>query len=205
MKVGCIYARVSDNKLKEDGKRRQDINRQIDTLKPIAQAWVKFENEKAIRDGKPPQWSEEIIIYQDDALGAFKEDWNSRPSFSNLLGEAEGNRIHRCWVESLDRWSRRVVEGLVTMERASIKGNCTIVSTLEGESTLTNPQGWFKTTSAFVMAEWASREKAEKVKDGMQRRKNDKRRICWSCNIVHIGRHPTSCECHKCRRRSKAL
>ena len=200
-KQGVIYARVSDDKLTAEGDRRQDINRQIDSLKPIAQAWIKFENEKCVRDGKNPEWNEEIMIFKDDAKSAYKEDWNSRPAFVKLLGEAEGNRIHRCRVESLDRWSRRVVDGLITLERASVKGNCTVVSTMEGEATLTTSQGWFRSAFAFVMSEWASRDKAEKVHSGMERRRNDKRKTCQSCGVVHLGRHPLTCDCPKCRRK----
>lgn len=203
MKVGAIYARVSDDKLTEEGARRQDIERQVDNLMPVAKLWVKFENEKAVRDGKVPEWSEDILIFRDDAKSAFKEDWNSRPDFVRLLGEAEGNRVHRVWVESLDRWSRRVADGLLTMERVSVKGNCTVVSTMEGEATLTTSQGWFRCAFGFLMAEWASRDKSEKTKSGMERRRNDKRKICQSCGVVHLGRHPNNCTCLKCRRRDK--
>lgn len=201
MKQAAIYARVSDDKLNEDGQRRQDIKRQVEYLVPMALAWVKFENEKAIRDGKQAEWSENILVFRDDKLSAYKEDWNSRPDFVRLLGEAEANRVHRCWIESLDRWSRRVVDGLITMERASVKGNCTVVSTLEGEATLTTAQGWFRTAFGFVMAEWASREQSGKIKQAMERRRNDKRRECLWCKVVHIGRHPASCGCLKCRKR----
>ena len=201
MKVPGIYARVSDDKLQEDGSRRQDIQRQIDYLLPVALAWVKFENEKALRDGKQPEWSEEIAIFKDDAKSAFKEDWNSRPDFVKLVGEAEANRVHRVWVETLDRISRRVVDGLMIMERMSVNGNCTVVSTMEGEMSLTTSQGWFRTTFGFVMAEWASRDKAEKTKSGMDRRRNDKRKTCTSCGIIHLGRHPASCMCPKCRKK----
>jgi DNA invertase Pin-like site-specific DNA recombinase len=203
MKIGAIYARVSDDKLTEEGARRQDIDRQVDSLKPIAQAWIRFENEKAVRDGKALEWSEDIAIYKDDALSAYKEDWNSRPAFVKLLGEAEGNRVHRCWIESLDRWSRRVADGLLTMERASIKGNMTVVSTMEGEVGVTSSAGWFRCAFGFLMAEWSSRDKSEKTKSGMARRRADKRRTCLTCGVVHLGRHPLTCACPKCRRKGR--
>lgn len=201
MKVACIYARVSDDKLKEDGERRQDVQRQIDSLLPIAQAWVKAENSKLKDKGLPPEWNENVLVFKDDALSAFKEDWNSRPDFVRLIREAQANRLHRCWIESLDRWSRRVEDGLHTLRMASIQGSLTVTSTLEGEASLTTAQGWFRTTFGFVMAEWASRDKAEKTKSGMERRRNDKRKICQSCGIVHLGRHPATCDCPKCRKK----
>jgi len=163
MKI-AIYARVSDDKLKEDGERRQDVNRQVELLDKHVEGWLQQND-----------WdrSEPFI---DDGKSAFKEDYSSRPEFCRLMREIKAHRINRVYVESLDRWSRRVVEGLVSLKTASEFG-CTIVSIAEGEIDWTTPQGWFKSYIALGMAEWASRDKSWKVKSGMQRAKAKNKHI----------------------------
>lgn len=176
----AIYARVSDDKMTEEGDRRQDIQRQIERLRPYA--------------------GQDALVFADDAKSAFKEDYNSRPDFVRLMQEIKGNRINRVYIESMDRWSRRVIDGLQTLTKAA-EHNCTITSIMEGEFDVTESQGWMRSTFALMMAEWASRDKSEKIKNAMERRRNDQRRICLSCGVVHMGRHPTTCMCPKCRRK----
>ena len=183
----AIYARVSDDKLKEDGTRRQDIQRQVELLKPIAEFYKK----------QNPEWNE-IQLFMDDGKSAFKEDYQSRPEFCKLMREIKAHRIMRVYVESLDRWSRRVVDGLTTLREAGDTG-CTIVSIAEGEVSWTEPQGWFKSLISLGIAEWASREKSWRIKQSIERRKLDDRRICKSCGIIHLGRHPQTCNCLKCQ------
>jgi DNA invertase Pin-like site-specific DNA recombinase len=186
MKV-CIYARVSDDKLKDDGERRQDVDRQVDRLMPQARFWLQ----------QHPDWDQEVGIYKDDGKSAFKEDYNGRPDFLRLQGDVRSNKANRIYVESLDRWSRRVVEGLTTLKFA-FEHNSTVTSLAEGEVNWTEPQGWFRSLIALGMAEWASRDKSWKVTDAMERRRNDKRKICKACGEIHMGRHPGSCTCLKC-------
>lgn len=183
MKV-AIYARVSDDKLKSDGDRRQDIDRQVSKLNKICevQGW-----------GVP-------IIFKDDGLSAYKEDYNSRPDFVKLLREIRAKRIQRVLIEDLTRWSRRVEDGLKTIKEASDYG-CTITSASEGEIDVTISNGWFRCAIGFVMAEWASRSGSDKVSDGMERRRNDPSKKCESCGIVHLGRHPKTCACKSCRKK----
>lgn len=187
MRVG-MYVRVSDDKLTTEGERRQDVERQIDLLKPYAKTWLK----------NHPKWNQDIEVYCDDALSAFKDDYNSRPAFVRLLNDVRANKLHRVFVENLDRWSRRIIDGLTTMQEASDNG-LTVVSVLEGEIDVTYPQGWFRCSIGFLMAEWASRIKSHKISQAMERRRNDKRKICHSCGVVHLGRHPNTCECTKCK------
>lgn len=177
----ALYARVSDDKLTNEGARRQDINRQIEKLTKIAeiQGW------------------EKPLIFKDDALSAFKDDYNSRPDFVRLLGEIRGRRVNRVLVEDLQRWSRRIEDGLKTMREASDFG-CSVTSAAEGEINITLPDGWFKCALAFMLAEWGSRSMAWKVKSGMERLRNNKDKICTSCGEVHLGRHPSQCLCKKC-------
>lgn len=174
----AIYARVSDDKLKEDGERRQDVQRQVDRLKPYAGPGA--------------------LVFVDDAKSAFKEDYNSRPEFLRLIREIRRNHVHKVFVESLDRFSRRVAEGLPLLEEVS-RHNCTVVSIAEGEIDVTSSPGWLRTGIFLLMAEWSSRDKSEKVKSAMERRRRDKRKICKSCGIVHLGRHPKTCKCLRCR------
>lgn len=181
----AIYARVSDDKLKADGERRQDVHRQVEHLQPMAELFCKQQDATLIEP------------FIDDGKSAFKDDYQSRPAFCKLLREVRANRLHRVYVESLDRWSRRVVDGLTTLQEASENG-CTVVSIAEGECDWTMPQGWFRSLIALGMAEWASREKSWRVSQGMARRRNDKRKLCLSCGVVHLGRHPKTCQCKSC-------
>lgn len=179
----ALYARVSDDKLTGDGERRQDVQRQVEHLTPIARAL----------------WPEaEIEHFIDDGLSAFKDDYNSRPEFCRLLREVRAHRVQRVVVESLDRWARRIEDGLKTMREASEAG-ATVTSAAEGECDITTPEGWFKVGVALLMAEWASRSQSHKIKQAMARRRNDKRKVCRSCGVVHLGRHPKACACPKCR------
>jgi len=173
----AIYARVSDQKLKEDGQRRQDIQRQIELLKTAAGA--------------------DAIIFYDDGVSAFKEDYNSRPAFLKLMREIRAHRIQQVWIESLDRWSRRIEDGLRTLREASESG-CTVSSIADGEVIITSSQGWFKAGISLLLAEWASRDKSERVRSGMERAKSKAQNICEACGVVHIGRHPLACNCEKC-------
>lgn len=177
------YIRVSDQKLKTDGERRQDIDRQKQKITKFCEAM---------------NWSVPEF-YSDDGISAFKEDYNSRPAFCSMLREIRANRIQRVVVEDLTRWSRRIEDGLKTMREASSKA--TITSMAEGEVDTTLPEGWFKTAIAFLMAEWASKSASYKVQSGMLKRLEDKKNICESCGVVHLGRHPNTCECKLCKKR----
>ncbi len=177
------YVRVSDQKLKNDGDRRQDINRQKDKITKFCEGM----------DWGTPEF------YSDDGISAFKEDYNSRPQFCKMLREVRANRIQRIVVEDLTRWSRRIEDGLKTMREVSKK--CTVTSMAEGEVDITLPDGWFKCALGFLMAEWSSKSTSYKVQSGMQRRLDDPKAICESCGIVHLGRHPRTCECKTCKKR----
>jgi DNA invertase Pin-like site-specific DNA recombinase len=178
--MNAIYARVSDMKLKEDGQRRQDVMRQVDMLKTYA--------------GK------DTLLFIDDGISAFKEDYNSRPEFLRLMREIRANRVQHVWVESLDRWSRRITDGLLTLKEAA-EHSCTISSISDGEIDITNSQGWFKAGVSLLLAEWASRDKSDKVKNGMERRMTKSENICVSCGVIHQGRHPLICSCPNCKKK----
>ncbi len=178
------YVRVSDAKLKDDLSRRQDINRQ---------------KEKIIKFCESMGW-EAPEFYSDDALSAFKDDYNSRPAFVRMLNEIRARRIKRVVLEDLTRWSRRIEDGLRTV-RESTEAGCTITSMGEGEVNVTSPEAWFKTAVAFLLAEWASKSQSFKVASGMQRRLENPEAVCKSCNVVHLGRHPASCECRMCHKK----
>lgn len=181
------YVRVSDRKLKTDGERRQDIERQ---------------RSKIIQFSMSMDWGVPEF-YSDDGLSAFKEDYNSRPAFCKMLREIRANRIQRVIVEDLTRWSRRIEDGLRTMREVSKK--CTVTSMAEGEIDVTLPDGWFKTAIAFLLAEWSSKSTAYKVTSGMRRRLEDKKNICESCGVVHLGRHPKTCRCKLCLKKKGRL
>ena len=180
MTSSAIYARVSDSKLKEDGQRRQDVMRQVDRLKAYAGA--------------------DSQLFIDDGLSAFKEDYNSRPAFLKLMREVRANRVQHVWVESLDRWSRRIDDGLRTLKEAA-DHNCTVSSIHDGEVDITTAPGWFRAGVSLLLAEWASRDKSDKVKSGMERRLTKAENICPSCGTVHLGRHPSACQCERCAKK----
>lgn len=150
MSSTAIYARVSDDKLREDGARRQDVMRQVERLRPLA--------------------GPDALLFIDDGRSAFKEDYHSRPEFCRLLREIRARRVGRVYIESLDRWSRRVEDGLKTIREATEYG-CTVTSAAEGEIDETMPDGWFRAGVAFLLAEWASRSMSWKIRQGMARRK----------------------------------
>lgn len=183
----ALYARVSDDKLLEDGSRRQDVRRQLEKLRPLARALFP----KA-----------DISDYVDDGKSAFREDYQSRPEFCRMLREVRAHRVQRIMVESLDRWARRIEDGLRTLREAQEAG-CTVTSAAEGECDITTPEGWFKCGVSFLIAEWSSRSQSWKVRQAMQRRRDDDRKRCRSCGIVHLGRHPRACGCPRCASRSK--
>jgi len=172
------YIRVSDQKLKTDGERRQDIDRQKEKITKFSESmgW-----------GIP-------MFFADDGLSAY-EDYNSRPQFVKLLNEIRANRIKRVIIEDLTRWSRRMEDGIPTLKEASQKA--TITSMAEGECNETTPEGWFKVRLAFLMSEWASKIQSYKVKSGMAKAKA---KLCSYCKIHHAGRHPDRCNCDNCLR-----
>jgi DNA invertase Pin-like site-specific DNA recombinase len=183
----AIYVRVSDDKLTQEGDRRQDIERQVDKLSKFCDAYQYLP----------------VLVFRDDALSAYKDDYQSRPAFCKMLREVKAHRLNRIVIEDLTRWSRRIEDGLKTMKEVSEIG-CTVTSTAEGEVDVTTSNGWFRCALGFLMAEWASKSLSDKVKSGMARRLNNKDKICESCGIVHLGRHPLSCNCKACKKgRSK--
>lgn len=170
------YTRVSDAKLKDDLSRRQDIKRQEDKII----AYCKF------------QKLSEPIFFSDDNLSAFKDDYSSRPEFVRLLHEVKANRVKHIIVEDMTRWSRRIEDGLRTLKEVTEKAKVT--SLAEGELGVTIPEQWFKSAIGFLMAEWSSRITAYKVKSGMDRRKENKDKICKFCGKIHLGRVPNKCK-----------
>jgi len=173
----CVgYVRVSDQKLKTDGERRQDVDRQKEKITKFCDSM----------DWGTPEF------YSDDGMSAFKEDYNSRPAFCKMLREVRANRIQRIVVEDLTRWSRRIEDGLKTMREVSKK--CTVTSMAEGEVDITLPEGWFKCAISFLLAEWSSKSTSYKVSSGMARRLKDPKAICKVCGKVHLGRLPNKCK-----------
>jgi len=169
------YIRVSDQKLKTDGARRQDIDRQKQKI--IAHC-------KMMELGEP-------IFFSDDGISAFKDDYNSRPEFIKMLIEVKANRVKHIIVEDLTRWSRNIVDGLITLKEVTKKAQVTSLS--EGEIGVTIPEQWFKTAIGLLMAEWSSKIQSHKVSSGMKKRLSDPKAICKFCGKVHLGRVPNSC------------
>lgn len=173
------YPRVSDDKKKTDGERRQDVDRQVQKIKSYC---------KTMNLSEP-------ILFIDDGLSAYKDDYNSRPQFLRLLNEVKANRVQIIIIEDITRWSRRIEDGLKTL--AEVTEKCKVISLAEGELGVVIPEQWFKTAIGLLMAEWASKIQSFKVKSGMERAKT---KLCPYCKVHHAGRHPESCKCDKCLR-----
>lgn len=174
------YPRVSDQKFKTGGERRQDINRQIEKIKKHCEV---------LKLGDP-------IFFIDDGISAYKDDYNSRPEFCRMLREVRANRVKHIIIEDITRWSRRIEDGLKTLREVTSK--CKVTSLAEGDLGVTIPEEWFKSAIGFLMAEWSSKITSQKVQSGMQKRLEDKKNICESCGVVHLGRHPKTCKCKTC-------
>ena len=170
------YIRVSDQKLKTDGERRQDIARQ---------------EQKIIAYCKTMEL-EQPIFFSDDGISAYKDDYNSRPNFLRLMREVRANRVKHIIVEDLTRWSRNIVDGLKTLKEVTTKAQVTSLN--EGEIGVTIPEQWFKTAIGLLMAEWSSKVQSHKVSSGMQKRLLDPKAICKVCGKVHLGRVPNKCK-----------
>jgi len=170
------YVRVSGQKIKTDGDRRQDINRQIEKIKQYC---------KTMQLPEP-------IFFKDDGISAFKDDYNSRPEFCKMLREVKANRIKHIVIEDLTRWSRRLEDGLKTL--AEVNDKCMVTSLAEGDVGTDIPEKWFKTAIGFLMAEWASRSMAYKITSGMSRRLEKPEKKCKVCGNIHLGRVPNRCK-----------
>jgi site-specific DNA recombinase len=168
MKV-AIYCRVSDDKKKQDGERRQDIERQVILLgNPLREKGVDF------------------LVYKDDGKSAFTDDINQRPAFKQLLNDCRRNFIQVIYIEDMTRFSRNLSLGLQWLRELSDL-NVQLISIRDGEIEVTSAKGWMQSTLLLMFAEWDSRIKSEKVKSGMQKAKNLGKRIGGS----RVGRKPS--------------
>lgn len=151
----AIYARVSDDKKKSDGERRQDVNRQVEMIK-----------EHLERKGIT-----ECFIYVDDGKSAYTEDLNSRVAFKNLLNDCRRHYVQEIYLEDMTRFSRNLSMGLQWLKELGELG-VHITSLKEGELEVTSSKGWMQSTMLLMFSEWDSRIKSEKVRSGMKKAKN---------------------------------
>ena len=159
MKV-AIYARVSDDKKKTDGDRRQDVNRQLELVRDhLKRMGIK-------------NWKE----YIDDGKSAYTEDWNQRIAFKQMFNDCRRYFIKEIYIEDMTRFSRRLDLGLQWLKELG-KINVNIVSLKEGELEITSAKGWMQSSMLLMFAEWDSRIKSEKVKAGMKRAKQQGKHI----------------------------
>lgn len=170
----AIYCRVSDNKKKSDGERRQDVNRQLELLR------LHLTN-KGITN-----WNE----YVDDGKSAFTEDINQRPNFKRLYSDCLRYHIREIYIEDMTRFSRNLIMGLAWLKKLGDIG-VQIISIKEGEIESTSIQGWMKSTFLIFFAEWSSRIQSEKVRSGMAKARNLGKKIGgFKGNKMKGGRKP---------------
>jgi len=173
----AIYARVSDDKKKSDGDRRQDVNRQVDLIK-----------QHILRMGiKGPKIAQ---IYIDDGKSAYTEDWNCRQGFKQMFNDCRRYLVDQIFIEDMTRFSRRLDMGLKWLKELSDL-NVNLTSLKEGELEVTSSKGWMQSSLLLMMAEWDSRVRSEKVRSGMMRAKAQGKRIG--------GRNPTPPALNKSR------
>jgi len=158
----AIYARVSDDKKKSDGQRRQDVSRQLELIRDHLKA-------KGIKE-----WKE----YVDDGKSAFKEDWNQRLEFKRLFNDCLRFHIKEIYIEDMTRFSRRLELGLKWLNKLGTIG-VNVISLKEGELEVTSNDGWMRSAMFLLFIEWQSRIMSDKVKSGMARAKE---------KGIHIGR-----------------
>lgn len=156
----AIYVRVSDDKKKSDGERRQDIKRQEELISD-------FLKRKVIKEFK---------IYADDGKSAFTDDLNQRIQFKQLLNDCRRHYIKEIYIEDMTRFSRNLSLGLQWLKELSELG-VQVISLREGEIEVTSARGWMQSTILLMFSEWDSRIKSEKVKSGMLKAKNLKKII----------------------------
>jgi len=149
------YERVSDDKKKDDGTRRQDVDRQNSQIK-------EHYNRMGITNFKR---------YVDDGKSAFTEDLNQRPAFKKLLNDCRRHFIKRIIVEDMTRFSRNLSMGLQWLKELGELG-VEVISLKEGELDVTTSKGWMQSSMLLMFSEWDSRIKSEKVKSGMQKARN---------------------------------
>lgn len=150
----AIYARVSDDKKKLDGERRQDVERQVEVIKEHLKR-------KGIKHYR---------VYVDDGKSAYTEDWNQRPAFKQLFNDCRRHFIQEIYIEDMTRFSRRLDLGLQWLKELR-NLNVNLTSLKEGELEVTSSKGWMQSSMLLMFSEWDSRIKGEKVKSGMQRAK----------------------------------
>lgn len=150
----AIYCRVSDDKKKDDGARRQDVHRQVELLSQFAS-----------RAG-----DNDVKVYTDDGKSAFTEDWNSRPDFKKLMTDCRMRMINKVYIEDMTRFSRRLDLGLPLLRELGELG-VHLISVKEGEIEVTSSKGWLQSSMLLMFAEWDSRIKSEKVRSGMLKAK----------------------------------
>ncbi len=151
----ATYERVSDDKKKSDGERRQDIGRQ----------------NKLIEDHLKLKGIKKWKVYADDGKSAFTEDLNQRPNFKQLLNDCRRHFIKEIYIEDMTRFSRNLPLGLQWLKELGELG-VQVISLKEGELEVTSSKGWMQSTMLLMFSEWDSRIKSEKVKSGMQKAKN---------------------------------
>lgn len=156
----AIYVRVSDDKKKKDGYRRQDIDRQTILIKSHLTL-------KGITDYQ---------VYSDDGKSAFTDDLNQRPAFKQLLNDCRRHFVKEIYLEDMTRFSRNLSLGLQWLKELG-ELNVNIISLKEGELEVTSSKGWMQSTMLLMFAEWDSRIKSEKVKSGMLKARNLKKHI----------------------------
>lgn len=203
-KTAAIYARVSANKFKDDGERRQDVTRQLELLTPIVKDWMRQQ------DG-----SQDWIAWQfvDDGISAAAISKKNRPAFQDLVSGIRTGDIGAVFVEDYTRFARDSIEAMLAWKLMQEK-DITFYSQKDGGLIdLFDPNEKLSFRLKVVIAEnsedqrrlkvtQAMARKVKAAKDFLEKGIGEGKNICPECNELHMGRHPKTCgdlgKCVKC-------
>lgn len=206
MSVIGVYCRVSGIKLKSDGERRQDVERQLSLLVPFADEYA---NKVGAIDVK---------TFVDDGVSAAALSNKKRPAFLDLVNAVKAGTITAVFVEDYTRFARDAIEGFLMWKLLESKGVFFFSHKDGGEIDLKDPSDKLTFRLKLVIEENKEDIRRAKVLESVQTRKKkaedfsnkgigDGKELCESCHSLHLGRHPNSCKCKTCEetRRKKAL
>ncbi len=124
---------------------------------------IEAQHEKYEREALAhPEWR--VTFYDERPRSAFVRDESARPMFSQLLQDARDGKIDLVVVHRLDRWSRRFLTTMNTLEELRRCGVGFL--SLEERFDLTSPFGWLTMHNFGGLAQYYSMNLSTRVRSG---------------------------------------
>lgn len=152
----AAYLRVSDRSRQGD-RFSLPAQRQAIQEYCVAQGWPE------------PAWYTDTYSAKDD-------DPEARPTFRQLLRDADARRFTVCVVMDVDRFARSAVAGLTAAARLERSG-VRVVSLNQREMDITTPDGEMQFTLHLMVARYENRQKSRRVKAGLDRARLEGRHV----------------------------